>query len=423
MRTEPLPYSGTTINRRVAKEAQIAFKNRFLEQNPILNGGNPTSAISRPSLKKFTEVGTGPIRSVFTAEGLFNDTLFVVSGTELYRVDASGVPTFLEVISSNSIGDVYWAPVASIGDVPARLFFAEGGVLWVYTDNGEALGLLEVTGAIADNDVIRIGDTYYQFTTGSVDVGTPAGTAGSPWLVAKPPIDADALVNLSQAIDMTGEGGVTYSTALTQHPDVRAGRYTATDLFVNARVNGADGNSIVTTSTGAGIVWGSGTLTGGGEEQVRQVATPGEVGAVSVAHINSFVIVVPVQSEDLGTTGRFYWIEPGETFIDPLDFATAERSSDKLHQVVVFNNLFWLCGQKTTEPWITTGIAEAPMRRFDSILFDRGSWEGTAVQVKDSMIVVDEDGGVFQIQGGMQRISRPDIEERIRRAIQIEEFS
>jgi hypothetical protein len=112
---------------------------------------------------------------------------------------------------------------------------------------------------------------------------------------------------------------------------------------------------------------------------------------------------------------------PGENEIFPLDFATAERSPDKLHQVVVFSDMFWLCGEKTTEPWITTGDPTTPMQRYRSILFDRGSWEGTAIQVKDSLIVIDQDGAVFQIKGGLNRISTPQIEERIRRAIQIEE--
>jgi hypothetical protein len=58
------------------------------------------------------------------------------------------------------------------------------------------------------------------------------------------------------------------------------------------------------------------------------------------------------------------------------------------------------------------------MQRYESVLFDRGSWPGTAIQVKDSLIVTDENGGVFKIQGGQTRISRPEIEERIRKAIQ-----
>ena len=52
------------------------------------------------------------------------------------------------------------------------------------------------------------------------------------------------------------------------------------------------------------------------------------------------------------------------------------------------------------------------------IVFDRGAWEGTAIQVKDSMIIVDNGGAVFQISGGLEKISRPDIEQRIREAIQ-----
>jgi hypothetical protein len=54
------------------------------------------------------------------------------------------------------------------------------------------------------------------------------------------------------------------------------------------------------------------------------------------------------------------------------------------------------------------------------VVYDRGAWEGTAIQVKDSMIIVDNEGAVFQIRGGIKRISRPDIEERIREAIQFQ---
>ena len=52
------------------------------------------------------------------------------------------------------------------------------------------------------------------------------------------------------------------------------------------------------------------------------------------------------------------------------------------------------------------------------VVYDRGAWEGTAVQVKDSMIAVDEDGGVFRFGAGIERISTPDIEQRIRQAMQ-----
>jgi hypothetical protein len=146
------------------------------------------------------------------------------------------------------------------------------------------------------------------------------------------------------------------------------------------------------------------------------VQTPDDIGVIGLAYIASYVVVVPAQGNDIN--GRFWWIEPGETTIDPLNFATAERAPDPISGVVVFGDQFWLPGSNTTEVWYFTGNIDQPVLRVQGVVFDRGAWEGTAVQVKDSMIIVDNEGGVFQIQGGAKRISRPDIEQRIREAIQ-----
>lgn len=415
--TVTVPISVGTFERLVARTPTVPFHNRFVEQNPVLNESAIT-ALARPAMKKFIEVGTGPGRSVFSAPGLFNDQLFVVSGVFLHTVNRAGVTSTVSQMSTIGVGDVSWAPVAPIGDGPARVFLTEGGILWVYTDDGEAAGVLQASGAALNGDQVVIDTVYYEFTNASVDAGTPDGTNLNPWLVDLGATTSAAFQNLYNAINAEGgTPGTDYSTAATAHPTVRATNVTAADLFVNARDPGVTGNTIATTETGANLAWGGGTLSGGGDEQLRQVLVPDDAGAVSVAHINGYVIVIPVQLEDLKTVGRFYWIDPGETFIDPLNFATAERSSDKVHQVRVYGNMFWLLGENTTEPWQTVGDPDAPMQRFQSILFDRGSWEGTAVQVKDSLIVVDEQGGVFQIAGGQKRISRPDIEERIRKAM------
>ena len=149
---------------------------------------------------------------------------------------------------------------------------------------------------------------------------------------------------------------------------------------------------------------------------LRQILMPENYTVSSIGQINSYIIVAVAEGQ--GVNGQFYWIDPGEIEVDPLNFATAERSPDSINQVVVFSDMFWLCGQKTTEPWITTGDFAAPVERFQGILYDRGCWEGSALPVKDSLILCDQDGAVFQIQGGLKRISRPDIEERIRKAIQ-----
>ena len=420
-----LGTNASTVRRTVTQSPELILKNRFLEQADTLNDRG-SSYVSRPGLKKWTEVGSGPIRKVFSEPGVFNDDLFVVSGTFLYRVDNTGTSTLLGALGTTPLGDVSMAATAPIGDdIPAYLFIAEGGVLWIYMESGQALGHLDVSGAISNGETVEIGGVYYQFTTGSVDAGTPDGSAGNPWLVNASVSDTVSLQNLYYAINADeGIAGTDYSTATTSHTQVRATAVAAADLYVNAITPGALGNSITTSETMANAIWEDGaTLVNGGQEQLRQARMPDDLGAISLGHINSYVIVIPVQAEDVGTNGRFYWIHPGETSVDPLDYATAERSPDKLHQVIVFSDMFWLMGEKTTEPWVTTGDVTAPMQRYRSILFDRGSLEGSAIQVKDSLIVTDQDGAVFQIKGGLNRISNPQIEERIRLAIQEERRS
>lgn len=151
---------------------------------------------------------------------------------------------------------------------------------------------------------------------------------------------------------------------------------------------------------------------------LTQVAVPDDVGVISVGMIANFVIVVIAQG--FGMNGRFYWIEPGDRTIDPLNFATAERSPDPLWSVIVVGDQFWLPGTSTTEVWYPTGSQDAPFLRIQGRLFDRGVWEGTPVQVKDTLILVDTDGTVYATDDGPRRISTSGIEERIRRAMAAE---
>lgn len=408
-----IPLARSDYSRSVAKEAQIRLRNRYFEENPVLNEVQ-SALIARPGLKKYLYVGEGPIRGIYSQPGSFNDAVFVASGSVLYRIEKSGIITQIGPIGGGSLTAVQMAATAQIGDVPAFLFVAGGGPLECYVEDGFALGT--VSGTPADGDVIRIDSVYYQFTSGSVDTGTPAGTIGSPWLVALGASAGEAWTNFAQSINLSGIAGTQYSTATTENESVQPLYYGAISVIVRAIASGTIGNSIVTTETGAGISWNNGTLEDGGEPLWFPVFLPDEVNVIDVGYINSYVIVVPAQNQEIN--GRFYWIEPGETIVDPLNFATAECAPDPISGVVVFGDQFWLPGPATTEVWYTTGDPLAPMLRLKGVVFDRGAWPGTAVRVKDSMIIVDVNGAVSQIgPGGLKTISRPDIEERIRNAI------
>lgn len=410
-----VPLGRADYHRTVAKEARIQTRNRYFEANPVLTD-KQTALISRPALRRWLSVGSGPIRGAYSQPGTFDDALFVVSGEDWYRVDKDGTTTFLTDGVNPGTGNVSMAATGNIGETPEFLFMADGRNLWLYIANGYARGTL--SGSPANNDVVKIDTVYYKFTNGSVDAGAPAGTLANPWLVKLGGNDFVSFTNLSLAIGAKGTPGTTYSTALTAHPTAKSQNVGASSISVRATAPGALGNAIATTETGAGLAWTAPTLTGGGAPSVSTVDTPDNVGAISVGYIASYVVVVPAQGQ--GINGRFWWIEPGETTIDALNFATAERAPDPIFSVVVFGDQFWLPGSNTTEVWYFTGNLDSPVLRLQGVTFDRGTWAGTGRQVKESMVIVDSDGGVFQVAGGLKRISNPSIEERIRVAQQFQ---
>src|SRR5690606_14194770 len=107
------------------------------------------------------------------------------------------------------------------------------------------------------------------------------------------------------------------------------------------------------------------------------ITTPDDIGIISVITIASFVICIPVQVGEF--IGRFYWIEPGEVTLDPLNFATAESYPDAILSAHRFGDNFWLTGEKSTEVWFPTGALDAPFERLQGAALDRGGWEGTVL--------------------------------------------
>lgn len=401
--------------RAVAAEGSITQKNRFFESNPFLSDDG-AALIARPGLTKLANIGAGPIRGLASEAGSFNGDLFVVSGGNLYRMDNQLNQTLITTgLYSPEKGFVNMAITAQLGTTPEYCFIADGRTLFVYIANGFATN--QLTGTAANNDVVVIGTTYYKFTNAGVNVGTPAGTSANPWLVNLDVSNLNALTNLGNAINASGIAGTDYSTALTKHTTVKYTNVSSTQLSVASTLTGALGNSTATTETGAALSWTLGaTLTGGGAASIRQVDMPDGVGAIDVAVCNSFVVVVPVQAT--GKIGRFYWINPGETTVNALNFATAERSPDGISGVQVSGDLFWTPGATTTQVFYFTGDATAPVARMQGVVFDRGSWQNTAKVIHETLMVVDADGGVFALKGGSpQRVSTPDIEEEIRKAI------
>lgn len=417
----PVPLGASDWLRKVAVEADIPVLNRFYEKNPA-NLETQVALISRPALIRAVDVGVGPIRSIYSQPGSFDSSLFVVSYTDLYKVESDKTVTFLagDLFGNSLNSSPSMAATGRLGTTPEYLFLADGRDLFVYSENSQASAKLSVTGLLAAGDTLHIGNMYYKLTSGSVDTGTPLGTVANPWLLLLKPAAADTLAIVIAALDNNGIAGSDYSTALAQNPLVTGTLFSPTTVQVLARDAGAPGNTIPTVATvGANWAFDTATLTSGGTTTFRQVPTPDDVGIKSVCFLSGFIICVCSQGE--GVNGRFYWIEPGETTIDPLNFATAERLPDGVLSCRAVGDQLWLFGTDTTEIWYITGDPTALFQRVQGRLFDHGVWEGTDVQIGDNLFVVDAEGVVYSMSGGgPERISDHSVEERIRNAMVLE---
>ena len=405
-----LPLGLTDFDRALAETPPVSLLNRFFEVCPQ-NTEDQVALLCRPALRKWITLATSPVRAIYSCPGAFAEALFAVGGNTLYRIDIDETVTTIGTLDS-STGAV------SMAATDTHLFIADGLGLKYYTDNGYAQGTLTASGAIANNDVVRIGANYYKFTSGDVDTGAPDGSTGNPWLVALGASNTQALANLAAAIDASGAAGEDYSAVLEASVEVTVYSVDASTLVVRAVENGTDANTLATTETGANIGWGAATLAGGGASTFDDVDVPDNDGIVSVGVIAGYCICVVAQGYE--KNGRYYWIEPGETEIDALNFATAERSPDPVWNVVVVGDQFWLPGTSTNEVWYPSGQGAAPFFRQQGRLFDKGVWEGTVIQIKDDVMAVGTDGAVYRIGAQPMVISTPGIAQRIREAINIQ---
>lgn len=181
---------------------------------------------------------------------------------------------------------------------------------------------------------------------------------------------------------------------------------------ITGLVDGDGAPDICATDTYLWVADGVSLQYTNGTAALAAIVVPDDIPIVSIDVFNGYVLCVQSDSD------RFYWIQPGAITIDGLDFATAERFPDKVLQVRVVGDEFWLLGEKSIEVWRATGDGDAPFQRIEGRAFNFGIFGGTGVRMKDtSVVVVADDGTVFNVAGIPVPISNPSVAERTRNAI------
>jgi hypothetical protein len=144
---------------------------------------------------------------------------------------------------------------------------------------------------------------------------------------------------------------------------------------------------------------------------VTAVTLPDDQKVRTVSSFNNFFIV------GVENSNKFYWIEPGETSVNPLNFASAEFSPDLIKEIVVINDELWLIGGTTTEVWSATGDAISPFIRISGRVYPYGCKDSCEPVVfpLDGVYAaswVDPLGRVILAKGTPSVISTESVEEK-----------
>lgn len=407
-----VPIGLNAYKRDFAAEPEVQLVNRYVERTPT-NLKEHVTLVGRPGtalLQHYDGGDGGNIRGLYSKEGLFDTALFVVSGPNLYRTetDESTVTITGEVLGTTK---PYMTWMRGIGYEYA--FIADTILLQYYGGGTHATGTLTAgtpSPKITNSHIIKINTTYYGWNA-NVETNTPDGTASHPWLTKLGATDTESLANMANMLQFDGTRGTDFSSDLPgPSDDVYVVSTSATTLVVAAWSEFTDGNSIATTvEAGSNLSWGHATLTGGGTHALVQVPMPDGSPAKALASLAGFVLV------SVGNSRRVYFIRPGEVTIDPLDFFEKESNPDNVLDMLTVGDRVLICGNGSSEWWYATGDTDAPFAPTAGNAYARGVLEGSPVVVRETVILVGNDGVVYEISGaGVKPISDNGIGERLR---------
>lgn len=130
-------------------------------------------------------------------------------------------------------------------------------------------------------------------------------------------------------------------------------------------------------------------------------------GATSVAVLGGYTI-----ASRTGTRRLYFTLDPSGW--DELDYLSAEQSTGDILWVCVVSDQLWVFCERTTEVFVLTGDADAPLQSVQGRTLDKGALSGPSVTKADNTVFwVGHDKIVYRASGTPERISQNGIEERI----------
>lgn len=158
----------------------------------------------------------------------------------------------------------------------------------------------------------------------------------------------------------------------TDYAAVLVGVIPNADTPVSMATNGQGNVMLVTGAKGYSIDVPTATLT----EIVDEAFT----GADLVWFLDGYYVFNKPGTGQFQITGLY------STSIDPLDFATAEGSPDKLVSLIVDHRELWLFGENSTEVYFNSGNADFPFERIQGAFIEQGCAAKFSVAKADNSV-------------------------------------
>lgn len=148
---------------------------------------------------------------------------------------------------------------------------------------------------------------------------------------------------------------------------------------------------------------------------ITTVVMPDDQLVSDLGSLNSYLIL------SVRDSNKFYWINPGDTTVDALSFASAEANADYLEGIKTTSDEVWLFGKNTTEVWAPSGDANAPFIRISGRIYNTGCVDNSSiaqgiVNTNPCLIWVSETREVVIAQGAIAKISNDYVEECLRKS-------
>ena len=116
---------------------------------------------------------------------------------------------------------------------------------------------------------------------------------------------------------------------------------------------------------------------------LQEIADPDLSDPTTVAYLNSQFLF----DQNAGTKGEFVSSDVGTALaIDPLNYAQAESHPDDIERIVALNQLAYMFGSESLEPWYNSGTGSPPFDRVQGAVKPYGLAGRDALAVSDDFI-------------------------------------